>query len=72
MKARIIRSEVIITVPKDLAFGVFFPFDYLEVFRNLWFVPAFDCPIIKGHQCRPGFETVIYLDTANNSFPSKT
>lgn len=68
MKARIIRSEIIVAVPKDLAFGVFFPFDYLEVFRNLWFVPAFECPIVKEHQCRPGFGHAIYFDNGNKAF----
>lgn len=62
METRVIKSKIILQAPVGLVFVTFFTFDFLQVFKGLWFVANFNYILIKEQYFRPGFEQSIYFD----------
>nr|WP_315242199.1 hypothetical protein [uncultured Flavobacterium sp.] len=67
MKTQVIKSKIILKAPLKLVFNTFFKFDFLQIFKGLWFVPNFDYLVLSGRDCRPGDEHKIYFDNGETA-----
>ncbi len=63
----IIKTKIILEAPLKLVFETFFKFDFMQIFKKLWFVPNFDYLILKEQDFRPGNEHKIYFDNGETA-----